>query len=147
MRLGISLVPQAKEIFPNMTALENLEMGAVVHWDYARTKADLTWVYEFPVPFEKRRRPARVLSGGEQQMVVIGTICERETTIVLIEQNVEPAPKTSRCAYILKNGFTVVESESQRLIDRPEIRWAYLDGRPTSSEPASPHPARLGDRP
>lgn len=131
VRLGISLVPQAKEIFPNMTARENLEMGAVVRRDRAQIKADLAWVYElFPVLFEKRRRPARALSGGEQQMVVIGralmsrprlmlldepfaglapavvdhiasvigTIHDRGTTIVLIEQNVELALETSRYA-------------------------------------------------
>jgi len=148
VRLSISLVPQAREIFPNMTTVESLEMGAVVRRDRAQIKADLTWVYElFPVLFENRWRPARALSGGEQQMVVIGTIHERGTTIVLIEQNLELALETSRYAYILKNDFTVLESESRRLIDQPEIRWAYLGGRPPGSEPASPQPARPGDRP
>jgi branched-chain amino acid transport system ATP-binding protein len=181
VRRGISLVPQAKEIFANMTVLENLEMGAVVRRNAREVKADLSWVYElFPVLFQRRQRPARALSGGEQQMVVIGralmsrprlllmdepfgglapavvdhiagvidTIHTGGTSILLIEQNVELALRTSRYAYILKNGFIVVENESRRIIDQPEIRWAYLGGRPPGSEaPAPPSPERPRGRP
>ena len=67
---GLAYVPQGRIVLPQMTVLENLEMGAYIVRDRARVLASLDHVYAlFPILGERRRQRAGTLSGGEQQMV------------------------------------------------------------------------------
>ncbi len=71
VRRGIAYVPQERNIFPNLTVHENLEMGAFIRSD--DISASLAHIYElFPPLLEKKRQPAGELSGGQRQMVAIG---------------------------------------------------------------------------
>ncbi len=71
VRRGIAYVPQERNIFPNLTVHENLEMGAFIRRD--DISASLDHIYElFPPLLEKKRQPAGELSGGQRQMVAIG---------------------------------------------------------------------------
>ena len=70
---GISLIPEGRKLFPRMTVLENLEMGAYHSRARAYRRKALDWVYQlFPVLKERRNQLAGTLSGGEQQMLAIG---------------------------------------------------------------------------
>ena len=72
VRAGISLVPQGRQVFSDMTVAENLALGAYVRGrgDRADVKQDLEMVYElFPVLDERKKQSAGTLSGGEQQML------------------------------------------------------------------------------
>jgi branched-chain amino acid transport system ATP-binding protein len=71
--LGIAHVPEGRQVFPTMTVLENLEMGAFTDAGRARWTESLERIYQlFPVLAERRRQLAGTLSGGEQQMLAIG---------------------------------------------------------------------------
>jgi branched-chain amino acid transport system ATP-binding protein len=71
--MGISLVPEGRAIFANLTVLENLEMGAYLQPDGARKKRELERVFTvFPRLQERLKQSGGTLSGGEQQMLAIG---------------------------------------------------------------------------
>ena len=70
---GIGQVAEGRQLFPTLTAIENLEMGAMVPHARAKAKQTLTEVFElFPLLSERKRQLAGTLSGGEQQMLAIG---------------------------------------------------------------------------
>ncbi len=73
VRLGMALVPEARRIFPRMTVLENLEMGAFIRDNKAEIKQDIDHVCEiFPRIRERLKQVAGTMSGGEQQMLAMG---------------------------------------------------------------------------
>lgn len=84
---GISLVPQGRMIFPQMTVLENLEVGAYVIKDGEKVKEMLEMVYnEFPILKNRRRQSAGTLSGGEQTMLVFGRALMLDPKIILFDE-------------------------------------------------------------
>ena len=73
VKMGISHVPEGRRVFPGMTVLENLELGAYLRRDRDGILEDLEMVYErFPILRDRRKQTAGTLSGGEQQMLAIG---------------------------------------------------------------------------
>ena len=73
VRLGMALVPEARRIFPRMTVLENLEMGAFSRNNRVEVKEDIDRVCQiFPRVKERLKQVAGTLSGGEQQMLAMG---------------------------------------------------------------------------
>lgn len=71
-KLGIAHVPEGRRVFPQMTVMENLEMGGYLRDDTTQYQKDLETVFEhFPVLRERRKQLAGVLSGGQQQMVAM----------------------------------------------------------------------------
>lgn len=73
VELGIIQVPQGRMLFPEMTVLENLAMGAYLRKDRNVVKRDIEEVFEyFPLLKERQRQLAKSLSGGEQQMLAMG---------------------------------------------------------------------------
>ncbi|RME41131.1 MAG: ATP-binding cassette domain-containing protein, partial [Deltaproteobacteria bacterium] len=72
VELGIIQVPEGRRIFPNMTVLENLEMGAYLRTNKLLIKQDLNMVMDlFPILAQRRNQLGGTLSGGEQQMLAI----------------------------------------------------------------------------
>ncbi|HID85845.1 MAG TPA: ABC transporter ATP-binding protein, partial [Anaerolineae bacterium] len=86
--LGISHVPEGRRVFPDMTVLENLEMGAFsLGDDRPRIKANLERVYQlFPILAERKTQLAGTLSGGEQQMLAIGRGLMSDPKVFLLDE-------------------------------------------------------------
>ena len=87
LRLGLAYVPQGRIVFPQMTVLENLEMGAYIETDPARVKEALERVYAlFPILAERKYQKAGTMSGGEQQMVAIGRALMTTPKLILLDE-------------------------------------------------------------
>src|SRR2546426_294264 len=87
LRRGLAYVPQGRIVFPQMTVLENLEMGAYIDRDRTRVTQALDQVYTlFPILRERRRQKAGTMSGGEQQMVAIGRALMTSPTLILLDE-------------------------------------------------------------
>jgi branched-chain amino acid transport system ATP-binding protein len=87
LRLGLAYVPQGRIVFPQMTVLENLEMGAYIERDTARVRQALERVYAlFPILAERRSQKAGTMSGGEQQMVAIARALMTSPKLILLDE-------------------------------------------------------------
>ena len=87
LRLGLAYVPQGRIVFPEMTVLENLEMGAYIEREPARVREALERVYAlFPILGERKYQKAGTMSGGEQQMVAIGRALMTTPKLILLDE-------------------------------------------------------------
>ncbi|WP_315071954.1 ABC transporter ATP-binding protein [uncultured Clostridium sp.] len=92
--LGLSHVPEGRRVFPELSVLENLELGAYLRKDKAGIKEDMEMVFsKFPRLKERIKQPAGTLSGGEQQMLAIGrALMNRPEMLILDEPSMGLAP-------------------------------------------------------
>ncbi|MDF1532562.1 MAG: ABC transporter ATP-binding protein [Methanosarcinales archaeon] len=153
---GIALVPEGRELFPRMTILENLEMGAYTSDNREDT---LKWVFDlFPRLEERQKQSAGTMSGGEQQMLAIArglmsrpkllildepslglaplmvnrvfeivkTLNSQGVTVLLVEQNIHHALEASNRGYVLETGRITLEGASSELLDNNHVKEAYL---------------------
>jgi len=156
VRLGIVYVPAERELFPQMTVVENLELGAYRNKAWKKL---LNGVFTlFPVLKARTKQLAGTLSGGEQQMLAISRglmarpkvllldeptsglapilvdelyrqlhrLKEEGLTILLAEQQVPIALSLADRAYVLENGRIRLSGKSQDLLEEPEVMRAYL---------------------
>jgi branched-chain amino acid transport system ATP-binding protein len=87
VRLGISLVPEGRQIFSRLTVIENLTLGAYHRNDRKKVQEDLEWVYRlFPILHERKNQIAGTLSGGEQQMLALGRGLMSHPNLLLLDE-------------------------------------------------------------
>ena len=85
--LGISQVPEGRRIFPYLSVLENLDMGAFLRKDKDGVKEDIDYVYSlFPILAERRHQAGGTLSGGEQQMLAISRALMARPRLLLLDE-------------------------------------------------------------
>ena len=160
-RLRIAQSPEGRRIFPRMTVLENLQMGAALG-KLAHFDEDVERMFTlFPRLKERVAQRGGTLSGGEQQMLAIAralmarpkllmldepslglaplivkqifdVIAELNRTegltVFLVEQNAYHALKLAHRGYVLVNGLVTMSGTGKELLQKPEIRAAYLEG-------------------
>ena len=168
-RLKLAHAPEGRRIFPRMTVLENLQMGAIVAQptEFGR---DLERVLAlFPHLAQRLTQRGGTLSGGEQQMLAIARAlmsrprlllldepslglaplivrqifdalktlnAQDGLTIFLIEQNAFHALKLAHRGYVMVNGLITLAGTGRELLDRPEVKAAYLEGGRRQTDPA-----------
>jgi branched-chain amino acid transport system ATP-binding protein len=104
VRLGISHVPEGRELFPELTVLENLHMGAYARSDKRAVQRALERVQAgFPILAERRAQLAGTLSGGEQQMLAIGRALMAEPTLMLLDE-----PSLGLAPMLVEEIFTII---------------------------------------
>lgn len=87
MAMGISQVPEGRRIFPQLTVLENLDMGAYLRKDKEGIRNDVEYVFElFPILAQRRHQSGGTLSGGEQQMLAISRALMSKPRLLLMDE-------------------------------------------------------------
>ncbi len=135
---GLCQSPEGRQIFPGMTVLENLDMGAYTRKDSAEIAKDLERVLEmFPRLRERRKQPGGTLSGGEQQMLAVGrALMSRPKLMLLDEPSMGLAPMLIQQIFsiiteINEQGTTVllVEQNAQQALTRAHRAYVLETGR------------------
>lgn len=102
---GISQVPEGRHVFPEMTVKENLQMGAYLRKDSNAIAADFQRVYRlFPILAERQGQDAATLSGGEQQMLVMGRALMARPKLILLDE-----PSMGLAPIYIQKIFTIIE--------------------------------------
>lgn len=155
---GVSLVPEGRWIFPNITVEENLLMGGYTVKD---RDPGLKRSYEmFPILYDRRNQRAGTMSGGEQQMLamargmmsspkvllldepslglaplivneimrIITMINEEGVSVLLVEQNAKKALKIAKHACVMEQGKIILRGTGEELLNNPKVVEAYLGG-------------------
>ena len=134
---GIALAPEGRHVFPRMTALENLELGAH-HRRGPGIAEDFNRVYElFPLLKERSRQKAGTMSGGEQQMLAIGrALMARPKLLMLDEPSLGIAPNLVQRIYetigeIHSSGVAIllVEQNANYALDAASRGYVFETGR------------------
>ena len=87
VRMGISHVPEGRELFPRISVYDNLMVGAYLRKDRKAIRRDLERIYQhFPILKDRRRQLARNLSGGEQQMLAFGRALMSDPRLLLLDE-------------------------------------------------------------
>jgi branched-chain amino acid transport system ATP-binding protein len=145
VRRGISLVPESRELFLEMTVDENLEMGAYTRPDVGEIRQDLAMTFSlFPRLAERRSQVAGTLSGGEQQMLAIArALMARPRLLLLDEPSLGLAPAIvdeifERIETINREGMSVllVEQNARMALDIADHGYILETGRVMLSGPA-----------
>ena len=105
---GITLVPEGRHVFPDLTVLENLKIGAYMRKD--SLEEDLKWVHDlFPRLKERSWQLAGTLSGGEQQMLAIGRALMSRPALIMMDE-----PSLGLAPLIVKGVFDIIREINQQ---------------------------------
>ena len=139
---GITLVPEGRRVFPDLTVLENLRIGAYLRTDKDSVEEDIQWVYElFPRLQERSWQAAGTLSGGEQQMLAVGrALMSRPKLMMLDEPSLGLAPLVVQDIFsiireINRQGVTVllIEQNANMALKIADLAYVLETGNITMS--------------
>lgn len=137
---GITLVPEGRRVFPDLTVLENLKIGAYLRRD--KLDEDIRWVYDlFPRLEERSWQAAGTLSGGEQQMLAVGrALMSRPKLMMMDEPSLGLAPLVVKGIFdiikeINKQGVTIllIEQNANMALHTADVGYVLETGRITLS--------------
>ena len=130
---GIAQSPEGRRVFPNLTVLENLKIGAYLRKDRDGIEKDVRWIYElFPRLEERHWQPAGTLSGGEQQMLAVGrALMSRPKLLMMDEPSLGLAPLVVQGIFdiirtINQQGVTVLLIEQNANMALKVADYAYV---------------------
>lgn len=139
---GVTLVPEGRRIFPDMTVLENLKIGAYLRKDKEEIEKDIEWVYElFPRLKERNWQLAGTLSGGEQQMLAVGRgLMSRPKVLMMDEPSLGLAPLVVQGIFdiireINRQGVTIllIEQNANMALKIADLAYVLETGTITMS--------------
>ena len=139
---GIAMSPEGRRVFPNLTVLENLKLGAYLRRDKAEIAKDLQWVYAlFPRLKERDWQLAGTLSGGEQQMLAVGrALMSRPKLLLMDEPSLGLAPLVVQDIFsiireINKQGVTIllIEQNANMALKIADLAYVLETGNITMS--------------
>jgi branched-chain amino acid transport system ATP-binding protein len=142
VKKGITLVPEGRRIFPDLTVLENLRVGAYMRSD--DITPDINWVFElFPRLKERSWQAGGTLSGGEQQMLAVGrALMSRPKLMMMDEPSLGLAPLIVRDIFsiikeINKRGVTIllIEQNANMALSTADTGYVMETGRITLTGP------------
>jgi ABC-type branched-subunit amino acid transport system ATPase component/ABC-type branched-subunit amino acid transport system permease subunit len=137
-RKGVGHVPEGRHIFPTLSVVDNLKLGACCRTDKSQIAGDLDWVFDvFPRLADRRGQTAGTLSGGEQQMLAIGRgLMGRPNLMLLDEPSMGLAPMLVETIFealvkLNSNGLTmlVVEQNAKLLLSIAHHAFVLQTGR------------------
>ena len=137
---GITLVPEGRRVFPDLTVLENLKIGAYLRND--SLDEDLKWVYDlFPRLKERSWQAAGTLSGGEQQMLAVGrALMSRPKVMMMDEPSLGLAPIVVKGIFAIikeinRQGVTIllIEQNANMALHTADLAYVLETGRITLS--------------
>lgn len=133
VRLGVIHCREGRHVFPNLNVIENLLMGAYLRNDKKEIERDMEWVFDlFPVLKKRMRQMAATLSGGEQQMLVLGrAMLSRPKLLLLDEPSLGLAPLlvdvTSRTiSSFHQKGMSILLVEQNMRMALSLAQWGYV---------------------
>lgn len=138
VKMGISHVPEGRRVFATMSVFENIEIGAYTRNDKEEIKKDIKKVFDlFPILYERRSQNAINLSGGEQQMLVMGrALLSRPKLLLLDEPSMGLAPIIVGEIFeiikdINKQGTTVllVEQNAKMALQSADRAYIIMNGK------------------
>ncbi len=139
---GITMVPEGRRVFPDLTVLENLKIGAYLRKD--KLDHDLQWVYDlFPRLKERSWQAAGTLSGGEQQMLAVGRALMSKPKLLMMDE-----PSLGLAPLIVKDIFDIIqkingegvtilliEQNANRALHIADVGYVLETGRITMTGP------------
>lgn len=140
VKQGITLVPEGRRVFPNLSVLENLKIGAFARTDEKAVRDDMEWVFSlFPRLKERTWQLAGTLSGGEQQMLAVGrALMSRPKLMMMDEPSLGLAPLIVKDIFniikeIHKQGVTIllIEQNANAALHVADIGYVMETGRIT----------------
>jgi branched-chain amino acid transport system ATP-binding protein len=134
VKMGISYVPEGREVFPELTVLENITIGAYTRKDKKNIQSDLENVFHhFPILKERVKQQAGLMSGGEQQMLAIGrALMSRPKLLMLDEPSLGLSPLLTQEIFGIirninqKDGVTIFLVEQNVNMALKYSNYAYL---------------------
>jgi branched-chain amino acid transport system ATP-binding protein len=112
VKSGIVMAPEGRRIFPHLTVLENLRLGAYSRSDEAQIAKDLDWIFElFPKMRDRRDQKGGTLSGGEQQMLALGRALMSAAEVVMMDE-----PSLGLAPMLVKEVFDIIGTINRKTV-------------------------------